>query len=455
MLWLSCVIALVLVYLMIAFFFRPAVAVGTVVPIAWLIPAWTSIEFAGELLNVKATVAICVLCLYPFLPKATFPIRLVPCDLAMLCLLVVHLVSDSINSGFQWMTPAFAYVEWVVPYLAGRLALQQRDDFIWIWPVLAVVALTLTCAAIFESWFGTNPYELFFGLRPLEGTPRDVLRWGYRRAYATCFHPLYLGVLLCWLYAWLLYPAWRGLTGRASNVWLLLPLLGIFGPLASGSRGPVLAIFVVLLGTAFCYIQKARLGIAILAVALSIAFAFIHNPLLNALDHWSGETQHGRQLKEIELNENVEKFSSARARITLFRIFWTPLSRAGFFGYGSGAVSTFPPNVPTGTDEIHAMRDIWSVDNTYILVTLRFGYLGLICFLSVAVASLLQLVFVSDYQQECSQSFFTACLFGSTFATLVLIFTVWLPADFGFLLIWGFGASSGLYLSQVLPADGS
>ncbi len=452
--WLAVVLSFLTAYVVLAIWVRPSVAIAVVVPLSWLIPAWLSIDLGIEKLDVKTAVTIASLLLYSLLPRATFPWRLVPSDYAVLGLVVVHLLSDFWNSGMQARSIAFAYVEWIVPYLAGRLAFHNRENIRWIWPTVALVAVLLAVAAIFEAWAGFNPYEIVFGERPLEGTARNAMRWGFHRAYSTCLHPLYLGVLLCWLSGFLLYPAWRGLTGRSHIVWLLMPALGIIAPLATGSRGPFLGTFMVMIASIFCGWEKLRYGIAIVTVTLAVGFAIVQEPLFDALDRWSGETKQGRLLKKIELNDQVEKFSSARARLTLFKIFWTPLTRAGFLGYGTEALSTFPPNVPTGSDEVEAMRDIWSVDNTYILVTLRFGYLGLLSFVLLATTSLIQLVLVADADKKSSLNRFVAPLFGSLVATLALIFTVWMPAEIGFPLLWSFGASSGLFYSHVQLRNG-
>lgn len=446
--WSITVSLLLVLYVVLALVVRPQVALGIVVPLSWLIPAWTKIDFGIEMLDVKTAVTVVALVLYSFMPKATFPWRFVPADYAVLGIVAVHLLSDYWNSGPQIWSLAFAYVEWAVPYLAGRLAFQRREDIQWIWPSVAGVAIVLGGVAIFEALSGFNPYEIVFGERPFEGVPRNAMRWGFRRAYGICLHPLYNGVLLCWLSGWLLYPAWRSLNRLSHNLWLLVAGIGLCAPIATGSRGPFLAVSIVFLASAFCYFAKWRLRMTILTLALGFGSAIFQEPIFNAFDHWSGETTQGRQLKKIELNDEVERFSSARARLTLFKIFWTPLTRAGLLGYGTESVSTFPPNVPTGSDEVEAMRDIWSVDNTYILLTLRFGYLGLLSFLLLGGTSLFQLVRVKDFDPNSSVAVFVASLFGSICALLVLIFTVWMPAEFGFPLIWSLGVSSGLYYSH-------
>ena len=446
-LWLSAVGFLYFLYLMLAIRLRPSVALGIVMPLSWLFPAWTTLDVGIELLNIKAAVGIAMLVSYSFLPKATFPWRFVPADFALLGLVLVSLVSDFWHEGMQWTIPAVSYVEWILPYLAGRLAIQKREDLNWIWPVLAIVGLLLGIAAFLEAWLRMNPYEWIFGLRPLEGANREVVRWNIRRAYGPCFHPLYFGVLLCWLFAWSVHAGWRALLRRSNPIWLIPPFLGLIAPLATGSRGPFIGTLLVLACLVFCALRTWRWPLTMAAGFLLVVFMFYQNQIFVLLDDWSGEFQRGRQASTVTFDEQAEKVSSARSRLTLFRIYWSPLTRAGLLGYGTGAVTGFPVNVPIGSEEAEAAKQIWALDNTYILITLRFGYLGLFFFLSLLGWSLWQLLKVHDLDPRRSTAAFSAALFGATAAVAWLIFGVWTPSDFGFPWLWGIGLSSGLYLS--------
>lgn len=444
-LWLICVASLLTLYLVLALVVKPSVALGVVLPIAWIVPSWTVWDLGFESINVKTSVGVGMLLMYCFFPRATFPWRLVPCDYAMLSLFGVGTVSDFLHNGFDLTVPAIAYAEWIVPYLAGRLAFQNHDDVKWVWPVLAVVAIILGAVAVIEAWLGMNPYEWFFGLRPLEGVSRNAERWNIRRAYVTCLHPLYHGVLLCWMFAWTLHGAWRALQKRSGPLWLVAPLLGFFAPLATGSRGPFIGNFVVLAAAIFCAARRRRLPMTVAAGVLAFVFLFFQDRVFDFLDDWAGEFEHGKQAQSVSFDNQAEIVSSARARFTLFKIYWMPLTRAGLFGYGSNAVAQFPVNVPIGSEEAEAARTIWALDNSYIVLTLRFGYLGLIAFIALISLSLWQCKSVYDDDPLRSQALFAASLSGATLAVAGLIVGVWMPQDFGFPWLWGIGASSGLY----------
>ncbi len=152
--WPLCVGSLLSLYLILAIAVRPSVALAVVLPIAWIIPSWTALDLGFASISVKTSVGIGTLLVYSFFPRATFPWRLVPCDYAILSLFGTHLLSDFLHNGLQWTIPAVAYCEWIIPYLAGRLAFQAQDDVKWAWPVLTVVAIILGGVAIIEAWLG-------------------------------------------------------------------------------------------------------------------------------------------------------------------------------------------------------------------------------------------------------------------------------------------------------------
>jgi len=429
----------------ISFLKRPQIAMGVVVPLVWLVPVWVQVSIGIEALNVRTAVSIGALILYCFLPKATFPWRLIPCDWAVIGLLTVHLASDWWHTGFELSTFAIAYVEWLLPYLCGRLAFQHRDDLDWAWSTVCIVGLVLAFAAFFEAWFRVNPFEVVCGLRPEDRFVRDALRWGIRRAYGPYMHPLYFGVVLCWFTGWWIFAAWRFFTDRSPSIWLLGAVVGLVAPLATGSRGPVLGVVVVTLGFIFCFRKQLRLSASILILLFGFLAIGFQDSLLAHLDEWSGEGKHERNKAKVVFDNETLSISSARSRLLLFEIYWKALMQAGFLGFGTDAVSTFPVNVPLGRDEAEAIQKIWMVDNFYLLNTLRFGYLGLSAFILVAGSSLWQLLRVRDSQSSSSIACFSSAAFGSVIGVLILLWTVWMPGEIGFPLFWSFGLSSGLY----------
>ena len=448
-LWFLSFGLLSLLFFVLAIQYRPQVALGVVVPLSWCVPAWSGFYVGQDFLNVRTMVAIIALGSYSFFPKATFPWRLVPCDYAVIALIIVNVLSDVLSSEGDWKTLPIAYIEWGIPYLAGRLAFQSAEDLVWVWRTLSFTAVFLSLMTIFEAFSGTNLFETIYGLRPLDETIRDQQRWGIRRAYGICLHPLYNGVLLCFLGGWLWIAGWLAMRRRVNRLWLLAPLslLGFFGPLATGTRGPFLAAFIVLMGAAMCYFRRLHwpgLGFCIL---LGLGMIVFQESIFMALDRWSGESYRGRRVDSVQFDDQNEKLSSARMRLTLFRIYKKPLLRAGLLGYGTDAVTPFPVNVPTGADEVRAMSEIFSVDNAYILLVLRLGYAGLMCFVAMEVLSLWQLIRVVQADPRRSMAIVAATLFGIVCSMMALLFIVWMPGEIGFPILWSLGAASGMYFN--------
>ncbi len=452
MVWVLSVVCLVAIFVLLSYRYSPQAAIGWVVALSWLFPAWLilplvegapdSIVATG--LDIKTTVATMCLVLYCVMPGRTFPIRLVMCDYAMLALVAAHLLSDISNDGFSWMILGRMYVEWYLPYVAGRLAVQSWQDANRLWPVVAAVCICMSLAAVPEAWFDFNVFESVFGPRPVEGTSRDAVRWGFQRAYGQAMHPIYFGVMQLLLLGWASYATVRALHRRTNVVWIFSMAPVIVGIVATASRGPLLGIAAGLAALYFCFYPRIRIlaGGAFLAmVAAAIVF---QEPIVRQLEKWSGERS-----QEIVIDGETHKQSSVRSRINVMRVNKIALRRSGLLGFGTRAVTGFPINVPLGPVEVEALNKVRFIDNTYILLTLRFGYLGAICFIAASIISLWQLYSVGTLFQGQSQQWFCHCLMSFLFAALLVLATVWMPYEIGFIVIWSFGISSGLSLARI------
>ncbi|MFK7738447.1 MAG: hypothetical protein AB8B50_20650, partial [Pirellulaceae bacterium] len=89
------------------------------------------------------------------------------------------------------------------------------------------------------------------------------------------------------------------------------------------------------------------------------------------------------------------------------------------------------------------------IDNTYILLTLRFGYLGAGFFALAILLSLWQFFFIANRYRGRSIGSLAGCLGATLFAASVVLATVWMPPDIGFPFVWTLGASSGLMGSHL------
>lgn len=401
----------------------------------------------GSGLDLKIAVGAFCLTAYCFLPQSTLPLRLVPLDFIVASLIVVHIAADCFATGFSWMILARACVEWYLPYLLGRLACQSFDDVQWVARTLGCVAIGLGTVAAVEAIAGANLLELVFGDRPVEGFSRTASRWGMKRAYGSAMHPIYFGVVGILLFGWCLFLCGGALRKRTHPLWLFVPAASVLLVCFTGSRGPILGLLIAVAGTAFVYWGKSRIPMFIAAIAI-LGLLFVNREaILTLLDSWGAGAKEVRTT-EIAVGDETIEHTPTRNRLSILSVYSVAVQRAGLLGFGTEAVSTFPVNVPVGPTQLKTLKRTKYVDNTYLLLTLRFGYLGVAVFLSACIAAVWQLTIVADRHSGRSPGILASCIGGSLIGVYAVILTVWMPPDFGFLLVWTFGCSSGIFLSM-------
>ncbi|MDX1928958.1 MAG: O-antigen ligase family protein [Pirellulaceae bacterium] len=455
MAWYIILGALLAIFFLLAVKRRPQFAIGVVLPLAFLFPVWVMLPvlapregtIVGSGVDLRVGVSAAALILYCcFWKKATYPISLVPCDFAMIGLVVVHVASDIFNQGPSWEIPGHIFGEWWLPYVSGRLAFQFRRDISEYWKVLAAVSIGLALLAISEAFANASLPEMLFGARPTEGVERIHMRWGIRRAYGPCLNPIYNGVLQLILLGWTVDVFLRVLRNRASVAWVAAPALSIFGIICTGSRGPLVGLVIAVIGMVFGLRPKLRLPIIACAGLSLLLMIANRNYVMQTLESWAGENRASKS-STIVINENKEQFTSARSRFLLVELYSIAMKRSGLLGFGTEAVTGFPVRVPLGPQEVETMKRIRFVDNTYVLMTLRFGYCGVFFFTVALFAAAFQFVYVSTRMPSETPGILAGCLAGSLFGVIPVLFTVWMPPDYGFPLMWTCGASSGLLLA--------
>jgi hypothetical protein len=456
--WFTWVACLWLLYVALARRFHPQLAAGVIVPLAWLAPVWVQWtifqpnngSIVGTGIDVKLGVSTAVLVSYLFFKRSTYPFRLVPCDYAMIGMVFVHGLSDVYHQGLQPIILGRMYAEWWAPYVVGRIAFQFRRDISTFWPALAAVAIWLGILSVLETITEYSVYEALFGTRPSEGivVGHEFKRWGMRRACGPTLNPIYFGCLQLLLLAWTSYAALLAARKQASIAWLAAPIVSGLGIFCSGSRAPILGMLLFIPTLLFFRFPKLRWGMLALALAGGVILISQREMLIESLERWSGEDRvYGADVRML-VNDESKEFSNTRYRLLLFDVYKIAVKRGGLLGFGSEAVTGFPIQVPVGPQEFDTLRKMRSIDNVYLLVTLRFGYLGLICFALAACTAIYQLFAITDPLRTENIGLLTACLGSSLAVILPVIFTVWMPQDYGFILVWSWGASSGMYLAH-------
>ncbi len=459
MIWAICVASLVILFVVIARRYSPQLALGIVNAIAFAFPAWIMLRLfnapadtvVGTGVDVKVAVGTATLLLYCFMPGRNFPFRLVACDYAMLVLAITHIVSDSYNYGFRWTDVFRAYAEWYVPYVAGRVASQKFEDAQIIVRTLAVIAVVLSAVAVCEAFTRINLMELWAGLRPVEGAYRAMERWGLKRSYGPYMHALYFGVIQCLLFGSTLYVAILALRKEAHAIWIFCPLASLAGIYCTGSRGPLLGAVILAAVVASILFPRVRIPAAIVGVCLAFAAVAKRDAVLSTLERWSGEAS-GRLRQTVEVGGQKQRYSGTRGRLLVYRVYGKAIAQAGLLGYGTDRVTGFPIRIPLSGEAAELIRSMETVENTYVLVALRFGWIGLFALVSAIAISLFQWQRLRLGEREESRRLLTVCLGSATFATAVVLLSVWMPHEIGFPLVWTLGSSSGLFLANELNA---
>ncbi len=441
-LWVATVCALCLVWCVIAWFRGPQRAIGCLVLLAALVPTWAQLEINDWLwIDCRIAATVFGLVAYCFHPKATFPWKLGWLDATMIALLAIHITSDIDNTGWSWSIPFRVYGEWCVAYLAGRLALQNSEDFRFVTPLAVSVAVVMALGSIFEAVSGEHPWELLYGQRKLDGIDRDATRWlGLTRAWGCCAHPIYFGFVQVMFLPWLL-RSWhrtRGKAGYGSRAAMLLPLLGAAGVFCTGSRAALGAYLLVILLGLLAYVPVTRVLFAILLV-VAVPVGYMKRDQLVDVITQLGERKNVHRTIQIDGREQQMSFTATRWM--LVRVYWKAIEKASWLGFGTDSVSGFPVKVPVGSVDPETLKEVPYIDDQYVLMALRFGWSGVAAF-TVALLLAAAAWFQRSTTMQSSHAAVSFYVGGTILAVAAGLLTVWMPHDIGFPLLWWMGAGS-------------
>lgn len=440
--WGATVAVLCLLWCVVARFCGPQRAMGCQVIVACLVPTWAQLDLADSLwLDCRMAATVFGLVAYCFHPKATFPWRLGWLDASMISLLVIHIVSDIDNTGWTWAIPFRVYGEWCVAYLAGRLALQNLEDFRYLTPWAISVAIFLALGSIFEAVSSDHPWEALYGERKYDGIDRGATRWlGMTRAWGCCAHPIYFGFLQVLFLPWLLRAWHRTLVQPSNSGWFMacVPLLGVAGVFCTGSRAALGAYLLVMLLGLLAYVPTMR--IVFLLVAL-VAAPLAYMERGRVIDTITRMGERVNENRKIEIDGRQQQMTYTATRWMLVKVYWKALVDASWLGYGTDAISGFPVKVPVGAVDPETLKEVPYIDNQFVLMTLRFGWMGVTAF---TVALLLAAVawFQRSTTIEGSHAAVSFYVGGTILAVAAGLLTVWMPHDIGFPLLWWMGAGS-------------
>jgi hypothetical protein len=404
----------------------------------------------GFPVGIQIASAVASLGAYCLHPRAILRARLGVLDWVAIVLVAIQLGVDCYHQGFSWSVPLQAYGEWFVPYVAGRLAIRAADDLRALLPMIVVVVILLAVISAVQGLTGVDLAETFFGFGQVDKNVRQVSRWGIHRAFGPLKNPNYFGVMQLLLFPWSVYAAARAWRRVGPVWWLIMPLIaagGVFFPMSRAAQGGlVLSVFLALL----LAWKHWRLAIPIVATIIVLSVTWQTESITNGLDAWSGDfrawtTDREVRMPTVKIGDEERRLTPTSVRVRTVELYVVAMQKSGLFGFGTEAVTGFPVNVPVGQQDLITLKRIWTVDNTFLLMGLRFGYLGLACFFTwcACIAAIWVRICLSKPTIPGLRAF-SATMAGVSITMLVVLLTVWMPHDFGFWYIWLAGASSGL-----------
>lgn len=442
--WFFCFVVLTVIAVATAWRFGPNVAVGATLFLSLLFPKWLMLDFAGAQLDLRVASGIAALIIYCLHPRAVIRTRLIALDYLMIAMLLIHATSDLSEEGFQWSIFARIYGEWMVPYLAGRVAIIHWDHVRSLTPVAIFVIVVLVLLAACESLFHWRPYESLFGAAETDGPPSNLVRWGMLRAYGPTKNPIYFGTLLLLLTPWMIHAAVLAWRNAGPRIWLGAPLLTVVGMLFTGSRGPLLAIVPLCYTMALIHLPQWRRTLIVSGIILALLVAVNFSRVVHAVTTWGEKNVRAPSTDTINISGGEVEYSSDMHRLLLWDVYSTAMLRAGWFGFGTDRTTGFPPRVPIGPEKVETLKKLWCVDSEYVLMILRFGYLGVICLVLSGLAAA-RTYWKLSRQESLRRRIYAESMCGTIIGTMCVLFTVWMPHDYGFWLLWTMAAGAGLY----------
>ena len=296
-------------------------ALGSAVALSLLLPTWVTLRLGPTvIIDLRIAAAAIALLVYCAHPRTRWRGPLLVADFVILALCLVHVAADIVNDGFQWLLPLRAYGEWALPYVAGRLAVQNFADARRLLPVACAISVVLGLWSMAEAVFRVDPINYLVGQRPAESDNPSTLRMGFKRAEGPARHAIYFGMLQVLLWPWTLQIARSQLKGTAAVRRWPLPVISVGGVLATMSRGPMLALGVVLYLLTILRWPRLRIPLLIVAAVAVLLLAWQRERVLRNLHAWAGETELYAARRIVVDGQQVE-YSGTMQRYYLWKVY--------------------------------------------------------------------------------------------------------------------------------------
>ncbi|WP_404310494.1 O-antigen ligase family protein [Neorhodopirellula lusitana] len=427
-------------------------ALGAGMAVSLLAGSWFEISVFQTQVNVAMATAIILLAIYCLHSYDTIFSAINPLDVLITSMVVWHVVVDVYHGGGATIA-AHAYGQWMLPYAAGRYTFFQIGSLSKLSLVFTVMATFISLSVVFESFTSVNIWTWLFTEADDEVGFNAKQRYDLLyRAMGPVRHPIFLGTQLLLLLPFVIDLGCQlrsslrnsAITGIASGITLL-------GIVASVSRGPIISVAIAFL-FALSWLNKTVRWIALAAVIILVSMiASNFDGFLELLDKTESQQRRGNVVKVNDFEE-PEIYTGTRNRIFVLQIYGPIVIRGGLLGYGTEASSGFPPsNLPNLPTDSKTRQRLGVVDNSYINIGLRYGWVGLAIFIGILLTTL----FLSLHLASIASTYFYPCdwrimlAYASVFVALIFqIGTVFWSFDYAFWVLFQVGAISGL-TSQV------
>ena len=354
-------------------------------------------------------------------------------DVFALALVVSVMAAEVVNRNGRPLVFPDVFLGYGLPYLVGRFFFGSTAEIGRV-VKLMVACMAVLCALCFVeavthvSLLASPTSRSTFILNSGEG-----VRMGLLRVRATMAHPIFLGMLLALMLPMMLEASRRAKAGLGPFWWRGMPLATLGAIFLTVSRGPMMVALASVGGHVFFAHRRLRAVLFTVAAVGGLALYAGRDEIVPALTKLSGGD--AKETISIVYDGEVMEYNGTNHRYLLFKVYRDYMARAGWFGYGRDLK-------PIELDETVASV-FWSIDDHYIMFLLQAGYAGLGSFLLLMACSLAYLT-VMAWPARPGDLGFVGAIWGGFAGLTVILFTVWLAADYGDALLFMFGLTANL-----------
>ncbi len=332
-----------------------------------------------------------------------------------------RLKGESTGSTFEYFD---ALCMWVVPYMAGKVLIEQEDARVITVRRLVMLLVMSALIGTFEFWAESNPFQLFwtstFFRDPLIFAMQQQVRHGFGRFSGPFTDAELAGIVLFYGIALVLWLGGFGGWGRRFRETPWLPVTEWAGALLvlgvalgmTQSRGPELgcavAVPIALVGRSRRVGRDGLIVLALLALGGLGAYRYARRYSASATQVTS----------QVDPRFASEEDQTAAYRAIMLRNYLPIAENDGPFGLG--------PNFPRIGEQVSVTGVQFSIDNEYLYRWLTMGWVGLGSFVALLLGVMGRALWAGLYGPEPADRAFAFTVLGILAGTTLTLSTVYL-----------------------------